>query len=267
MPGRTCGPAQAHRQISDIAYSWGFGDVSHFGRLFKAMISMTPVIIEAQSHFSLTEFEEISANVTAERNLSPQSEFASTLPQGPPIFCVCSARGLLSSKFGTMRLDVFGAGARSVRSKLARVHLGRATGIVSSRIGASIQGGDQGRCRGHSFFDDASTRIAFFASSCCPCLSPTAFTSSAPAVWGRQEIELRARSDFAPIAPTKCPTPRHARNRVSHPQVKRPTARGQIWPSKCVCPRSPNTTGRIRHCRHKWTPADRAGFSQAGTAG
>ena len=35
-------PAQAHRQISDIAYSWGFGDVSHFGRLFKAMTGMTP---------------------------------------------------------------------------------------------------------------------------------------------------------------------------------------------------------------------------------
>jgi AraC-like DNA-binding protein len=35
-------PAQAHRQISDIAYSWGFGDVSHFGRLFKSMVGMTP---------------------------------------------------------------------------------------------------------------------------------------------------------------------------------------------------------------------------------
>lgn len=35
-------PAQAHRQISDIAYSWGFGDVSHFGRLFKAMVGMPP---------------------------------------------------------------------------------------------------------------------------------------------------------------------------------------------------------------------------------
>jgi AraC family transcriptional activator of tynA and feaB len=35
-------PAQAHRQISEIAYSWGFGDVSHFGRLFKAMVGMTP---------------------------------------------------------------------------------------------------------------------------------------------------------------------------------------------------------------------------------
>lgn len=35
-------PGQAHRQISDIAYSWGFGDVSHFGRLFKAITGMTP---------------------------------------------------------------------------------------------------------------------------------------------------------------------------------------------------------------------------------
>jgi len=35
-------PAQTHRQISDIAYSWGFGDVSHFGRLFKSMTGLTP---------------------------------------------------------------------------------------------------------------------------------------------------------------------------------------------------------------------------------
>jgi AraC-like DNA-binding protein len=33
---------QTHRQISDIAYSWGFGDVSHFGRLFKSVTGMTP---------------------------------------------------------------------------------------------------------------------------------------------------------------------------------------------------------------------------------
>ncbi len=42
-------PAQAHRQISDIAYSWGFGDVSHFGRLFKAMVGMTPRDYKKQS--------------------------------------------------------------------------------------------------------------------------------------------------------------------------------------------------------------------------
>jgi AraC-like DNA-binding protein len=35
-------PAQTHRQISDIAYSWGFGDVSHFGRLFKSVTGLTP---------------------------------------------------------------------------------------------------------------------------------------------------------------------------------------------------------------------------------
>jgi AraC-like DNA-binding protein len=35
-------PAQTHRQISDIAYSWGFGDVSHFGRLFKSITGLTP---------------------------------------------------------------------------------------------------------------------------------------------------------------------------------------------------------------------------------
>jgi AraC family transcriptional regulator, positive regulator of tynA and feaB len=35
-------PAQSYRQISDIAFSWGFADVSHFGRLFKAMTGMSP---------------------------------------------------------------------------------------------------------------------------------------------------------------------------------------------------------------------------------
>jgi AraC-like DNA-binding protein len=42
-------PMQAHRQISDIAYSWGFGDVSHFGRLFKAMTGITPRDYRKQS--------------------------------------------------------------------------------------------------------------------------------------------------------------------------------------------------------------------------
>lgn len=35
-------PVQAHRQISDIAYSWGFDDASHFARLFKDITGMTP---------------------------------------------------------------------------------------------------------------------------------------------------------------------------------------------------------------------------------
>jgi AraC-like DNA-binding protein len=42
-------PMQMHRQISDIAYSWGFGDVSHFGRLFKSMTGITPRAFRKQA--------------------------------------------------------------------------------------------------------------------------------------------------------------------------------------------------------------------------
>jgi AraC-like DNA-binding protein len=35
-------PAQAHRMIGDIAYSWGFSDLSHFGRRFKAEFGCSP---------------------------------------------------------------------------------------------------------------------------------------------------------------------------------------------------------------------------------
>lgn len=35
-------PAQAHRTITEIAYSWGFSDVSHFGRRFKELTGKTP---------------------------------------------------------------------------------------------------------------------------------------------------------------------------------------------------------------------------------
>ena len=34
--------AQAHRLIGDIAYSWGFSDLSHFVRRFRAAYGMTP---------------------------------------------------------------------------------------------------------------------------------------------------------------------------------------------------------------------------------
>jgi AraC-like DNA-binding protein len=33
---------QAHRLISDIAYSWGFSDMTHFGRRFKAAYGLLP---------------------------------------------------------------------------------------------------------------------------------------------------------------------------------------------------------------------------------
>jgi AraC-like DNA-binding protein len=35
-------PAQAHRSIAEIAYAWGFSNVSHFTRRFKATFGRTP---------------------------------------------------------------------------------------------------------------------------------------------------------------------------------------------------------------------------------
>jgi AraC-like DNA-binding protein len=35
-------PLQAHRTISDIAYSWGFSDMTHFGRVFRAAYGLLP---------------------------------------------------------------------------------------------------------------------------------------------------------------------------------------------------------------------------------
>jgi AraC-like DNA-binding protein len=35
-------PAQAGRMIGEIAFSWGFSDLSHFGRRFRAAYGMTP---------------------------------------------------------------------------------------------------------------------------------------------------------------------------------------------------------------------------------
>ena len=35
-------PLQSHRMIGDIAFSWGFSDLSHFSRRFRAQFGMTP---------------------------------------------------------------------------------------------------------------------------------------------------------------------------------------------------------------------------------
>jgi AraC-like DNA-binding protein len=35
-------PAHAHRTIGEIAFSWGFSDLSHFGRRFKAEYGCLP---------------------------------------------------------------------------------------------------------------------------------------------------------------------------------------------------------------------------------
>jgi AraC-like DNA-binding protein len=34
--------AQANRMIGEIAFAWGFSDLSHFGRRFRAAYGMTP---------------------------------------------------------------------------------------------------------------------------------------------------------------------------------------------------------------------------------
>lgn len=41
-------PANAHRTITEIAMSWGFSDLSHFGRRFKASVGMSPLKYRAQ---------------------------------------------------------------------------------------------------------------------------------------------------------------------------------------------------------------------------
>jgi AraC family transcriptional activator of tynA and feaB len=35
-------PLQKHRTVSDIAYGWGFSDMTHFGRSFKAAYGLSP---------------------------------------------------------------------------------------------------------------------------------------------------------------------------------------------------------------------------------
>lgn len=35
-------PAQSHRTVSDIAYNWGFSDMTHFGRKFRAAFGRLP---------------------------------------------------------------------------------------------------------------------------------------------------------------------------------------------------------------------------------
>jgi AraC-like DNA-binding protein len=35
-------PLQNHRTLCEIAYGWGFSDMTHFGRSFKAMYGVLP---------------------------------------------------------------------------------------------------------------------------------------------------------------------------------------------------------------------------------
>ena len=35
-------PLQTHRTVSEIAYGWGFSDMTHFGRVFRAAFGLLP---------------------------------------------------------------------------------------------------------------------------------------------------------------------------------------------------------------------------------
>ncbi len=48
-------PAQAHRTLSEIAYGWGFSDMTHFGRKFKAAFGLLPSEYRKASQERLAE--------------------------------------------------------------------------------------------------------------------------------------------------------------------------------------------------------------------
>jgi AraC family transcriptional activator of tynA and feaB len=50
--------AQSHRSIGEIAFTWGFSDLSHFGRRFKARYGVTPT--EFRRHAQDREIEQIA---------------------------------------------------------------------------------------------------------------------------------------------------------------------------------------------------------------
>jgi AraC family transcriptional regulator, positive regulator of tynA and feaB len=60
--------AQSHRSIGEIAFNWGFSDLSHFGRRFKAQYGLTP-----------TEYRRQAERNAADRRLAePRRSIAQT---------------------------------------------------------------------------------------------------------------------------------------------------------------------------------------------
>ena len=47
-------PSQAHRKVSEIAYAWGFADMTHFDRTFRAAYAMSPGAYRKRSTATLT---------------------------------------------------------------------------------------------------------------------------------------------------------------------------------------------------------------------
>ena len=67
--------AQAHRSISEIAFKWGFSDLSHFGRRFKARYGLTP-----------TEYRRRAEHAAAQRPLAePQRPLAGRVRAGKAV--------------------------------------------------------------------------------------------------------------------------------------------------------------------------------------
>ncbi|HEX2841682.1 helix-turn-helix domain-containing protein [Hyphomicrobium sp.] len=59
--------AQSHRSVGEIAFNWGFSDLSHFGRRFKARYGLTPTDYRRQS-------EKILAERRTSRELPPLTD-------------------------------------------------------------------------------------------------------------------------------------------------------------------------------------------------
>ncbi len=55
-------PAQSHRMIGDIAFGWGFSDLSHFGRRFKAEFGCSPAAYRSSSAPNSTAPEDEPSN-------------------------------------------------------------------------------------------------------------------------------------------------------------------------------------------------------------
>lgn len=55
-------PAQAHRMIGEIAFSWGFSDLSHFGRRFRGVYGMTAGDYRRRSQEARQTGEHFSAH-------------------------------------------------------------------------------------------------------------------------------------------------------------------------------------------------------------
>ncbi len=60
---------QSHRSVGEIAFNWGFSDLSHFGRRFKARYGLTPTDYRRQ-------YEKIVTERRAAANLSPLTDIA-----------------------------------------------------------------------------------------------------------------------------------------------------------------------------------------------